>query len=91
MSSAKRHTRRFSVSFRPRAPWSGYAATWHRPRSPSEHATEEPLISTPASWRPPAFIRVTTFGLPWNGNTFLSAEITRDDGTPVGVRPLGGA
>ncbi|MDE0698689.1 MAG: NUDIX domain-containing protein [Boseongicola sp.] len=42
------------------------------------------------SWRPPARIRVKTFGLHWNGDALLAAEITRDDGTPIGVRPLGG-
>ena len=43
------------------------------------------------SWRPPARIRVKTFGLHWKGDALLAAVVTHDDGTPVGVRPLGGS
>ena len=48
-------------------------------------------MSMSPSWRPPARIRVKAFGLHWKGDAFLAAEITRDDGTLVGVRPLGGS
>ena len=55
------------------------------------HAIGEPLMPAHSSWRPPARIRVKTFGLHWKGDALLAAEVTRDDGRPVGVRPLGGS
>ena len=58
---------------------------------PAEQDTEESHLPAHHSWRPPARIRIKTFGLHWKGDAFLAAEVTRDDGTPVGVRPLGGA
>ena len=57
---------------------------------PAGHDTGESHLSGHHSWRPPARIRVKAFGLHWKGDTLLAAEVTRDDGTPVGVRPLGG-
>ncbi|QRE75418.1 NUDIX hydrolase [Methylobacterium aquaticum] len=41
-------------------------------------------------WRPEARIRFKALGLPWRGNRLLAAEVTDDDGTVKGVRPLGG-
>lgn len=54
------------------------------------HDTEETLLSALPSWRPPTQIRVKTFGLHWKGDALLAAEVTCDDGTPIGIRPLGG-
>lgn len=60
-------------------------------QSPAEHDTEEPLMSALPSWRPLAQIRVKTFGLDWKGDALFAAEVTRDDGTPIGIRPLAGS
>lgn len=54
------------------------------------HDTEETLLSALPSWRPPAKICVKTLGLHWKGDALLAAEVTCDDGTPIGIRPLGG-
>ncbi|MFP7675542.1 NUDIX hydrolase [Marivita sp. S0852] len=53
-----------------------------------------PTSGAPSSghiWRPPARIRVKAFGLHWKESCLLAAPIVTDDGTPVGVRPLGGS
>lgn len=60
-------------------------------QSPAEHDTEEPPMSALPSWRPPAQIRVKAFDLHWMGDALLAAEVTRDDGTLIGIRPLGGS
>ena len=41
-------------------------------------------------WRPHPAIRVKVLGLVLRGDALLAAEVTSDDGTVKGVRPLGG-
>lgn len=41
-------------------------------------------------WRPQHSIQVKALGLVWRQGRLLASEITRDDGTVKGVRPLGG-
>lgn len=41
-------------------------------------------------WRPAPLIKVKALGLHWRDGKVLAAEITLDDGTVKGVRPLGG-
>ncbi len=42
------------------------------------------------AWRPAPTIRVKALGLIWRNGLLLASEITRDDGSLKGVRPLGG-
>ena len=41
-------------------------------------------------WRPSQQIAVKALGLVWRDGLLLASVITLDDGTPKGVRPLGG-
>ena len=41
-------------------------------------------------WRPAQSIQVKALGLIWRDGRLLASEITRDDGSVKGVRPLGG-
>ncbi len=41
-------------------------------------------------WRPEARIRFKALGLPRRGDRLLAAEVSNDDGSLKGVRPLGG-
>ncbi len=42
-------------------------------------------------WRPRKAIRVVAIGLHWRDGRLLAAEVHGDDGSLLGVRPLGGA
>ncbi|WP_075215335.1 NUDIX hydrolase [Mongoliimonas terrestris] len=42
-------------------------------------------------WTPPQSLRVKVLGLARRGNRYLVADVLRNDGTPKGVRPLGGS
>jgi 8-oxo-dGTP pyrophosphatase MutT (NUDIX family) len=44
-----------------------------------------------ATWRPIGRIRVIVIGLVWRDNHLLAAEVTDDQGSVKGVRPLGGS
>jgi 8-oxo-dGTP pyrophosphatase MutT (NUDIX family) len=42
-------------------------------------------------WRPQQAIRVLAIGIVRNGSHLLATDVRRDDGTLVGVRPIGGS
>ena len=41
-------------------------------------------------WRPQAHVRALALGLPFRDGRLLVSAVTRDDGTEIGWRPLGG-